>query len=87
MADYLDLSRYDIKKVTGRVGINSNGNTNDHLSFGNFTFKSFPSQDDFDQYIGQADYGSDLNPAVCFGFDINEKRKHKYELTLMFQDE
>lgn len=51
---------------------------------GQFKFKAFDNQSEFDNYISQKGYGKDINkPGICFGFSITENEaKNKYELEL-----
>ena len=55
--------------------------------WGDFTFKEFASKEEIDAYVGQASYGSDEVPALCFAFQILEDdSKKKYELEVFFND-
>ncbi len=56
------------------------------LVFGNFTFKKFDSNEEFNNYVGDLDYGLDSKPAICFGFKITENSAIDIELELMFYD-
>jgi hypothetical protein len=51
-----------------------------------FTGKEFESKDELDDYISHPLYGSEGRPAVCFGIDLKNNKRHNYELELFFND-
>ena len=56
-------------------------------AFGNFRFKEFENQEEFDAYILHPEYGiSNDYAGVCFAFGIKKYAENHYELDLQFND-
>ena len=55
---------------------------------GDFRFKEFGSQEEFDSYVQSPDYGlKEEFAGVCFAFSIKQHAQNSYELDLQFNDQ
>lgn len=49
-----------------------------------FYFKEFETKEELDDYIGDAKFGLDEHPGVCFGFHVEERSPTDIEVELFF---